>query len=152
MTDNRPRVLIVDDDQAFLETAAAVLDPEEFDVTTASSPAAGLVAVARGHYHVICADWRMPGIDGVEFLRMVTATGPPSGCILMTGHHEELLDQVAPSDRKYLGFLKKPCSPEHFLDRVRHYAGMAAMKRATDMLRETIENRDSAAPAGGEKP
>ncbi len=133
------RVLLVDDDPNFLMTMRAILG--DFDVTACTSADEGMAALAKRPYHVVCADWQMPGIDGLEFLRRVMGNGFDVGCILITAHPVDFIERVPWVDRKMLGILQKPFKPEELLDRVRHYAGMAAMRRALSALKVVIEGQ-----------
>ncbi len=67
------RVLLVDDEKAFLEQAKLFLEKEdeEFDITTASSAKEGLDHIDNDDFDVIVSDYQMPGMDGLEFLEKV---------------------------------------------------------------------------------
>ncbi len=67
------RVLLVDDDITLLESMALILS-EEFSVRSANSGVQALRMLEREPFHVVCADWQMPGMDGVEFFRAVPAS------------------------------------------------------------------------------
>jgi DNA-binding response OmpR family regulator len=70
-----PRILIVDDDQITLDTYARVLRLTNYDVVTAVSAEAGLHEVDLRRPDAILLDLRMPGSDGLEFLRRLRARG-----------------------------------------------------------------------------
>lgn len=137
------RVLLVDDDIGLLETMAAILC-ERFLVRTATSGEEALAVLERECFHVVCADWQMPGMDGVEFFRTVaTKRYAIQPCfILVTAHAADLLDQVAYDDRKVLGVLYKPFSPDQLLDRVQQFAGVAQLKRSSATLQAVILGGD----------
>jgi CheY-like chemotaxis protein len=70
----RARILIVDHDEGTVETYARLLRLEGYDVRTArSSPEEGLRDVESNPPDAIIVDFRMPVIDGLEFLRRVRA-------------------------------------------------------------------------------
>jgi two-component system response regulator HupR/HoxA len=133
------RVLLVDDDIRLLESMAAVL-AEQFAVRCSTSALHALTLIDSGAFHVVCADWQMPGMDGVEFFRelcvMKLAITP---CfMLVTAHASELLDRVPFENRKMLGMLRKPFSPEQLIDRVRQFAGVAQLKRSSAVLKAAL--------------
>ena len=133
------RVLLVDDDVQLLESMAAVLS-EQFTVRTCASGPEALRLLDQEPFHVVGADWQMPGMDGVTFFQAVTrrrlATLP---CfILITAHAGELLDQVPYQDRKMLGMLQKPFSPEQLIERVNQFAGVAQLKRSNAALKAVV--------------
>lgn len=133
------RVLLVDDDTRLLESMEAVLS-EQFTVRICASGPEALRLLDREPFHVVCADWQMPGMDGVTFFQAVTrrrlALLP---CfILITAHAGELLDQVPYEDRKMLGMLRKPFSPEQLIERVNQFAGVAQLKRSNAALKAVV--------------
>jgi CheY-like chemotaxis protein len=139
MTKRVYRVLVVDDDPTLVETMRAVLEAD-FDVTTCNSAREALELLTCEAFDVICADWQMPGIDGVEFFRLLSRRSVlrTSGCILFTAHAEALFEQVAWHDRKMLGFLRKPFRPSDLVERVTHFAHVASMKRSSRELSATV--------------
>ncbi len=136
------RVLLVDDDFPLLESMAAVLS-EQFVVHSATSGPQALHLMKRENYHVVCADWQMPGMDGVEFFQQVDALNlAQKPCfILITAHANELLDRVPYEDRKMLGMLRKPFSPQQLIERVNQFAGVAHLKRSTAALSAALGER-----------
>ncbi|MEO7034150.1 MAG: response regulator [Polyangiaceae bacterium] len=133
------RVLLVDDDVDLLESAAAVL-AGHFEVRTCTSGPEALRVMEREPFHVVCADWQMPGMNGVEFFHAVAWRRLPiSPCfILVTAHAGELRGQVPYEDRKMLGMLRKPFSPEQLSERVTQFAGVAQLKRSNAPLKAVV--------------
>jgi CheY-like chemotaxis protein len=64
----KPTILVVDDDRAVVETFAAALHRDGFNVRTASSAEIGLREAADHHADAIILDLRMPLINGLGFL------------------------------------------------------------------------------------
>ena len=62
------RALIVDDDQAIRESAAALLKLQGFEVATAADGAEALTMFAREWYPVVITDSDVPLLDGIEFV------------------------------------------------------------------------------------
>lgn len=68
-----PRVLVVDDDPAALQTTQAQLLPEGYEVTLAAGGAAALEHLAREPGDLVICDLMMPGLDGYEVARAFKA-------------------------------------------------------------------------------
>jgi DNA-binding response OmpR family regulator len=136
------RVLLVDDDIRLLESMAAVL-ADQFIVRCSSSALQALGMIDREPFHVVCADWQMPGMDGVEFFQeLAQKTLAIKPCfILVTAHASELLDRVPYEDRKMLGMLRKPFSPDQLIERVKQFAGVAQLKRSSAALNAVLAER-----------
>jgi CheY-like chemotaxis protein len=137
------RVMVVDDDPDVRSSIEAVLS-EAFEVRTCENAMQALAVLAREDFHVICSDWQMPGMDGVEFFRRILAqpAWDAATCILVTGQFEELLKEVAWADRKRLGIVRKPFSPRAFMERVEQYANLSEMKRSIRRLHAIAGRED----------
>jgi two-component system KDP operon response regulator KdpE len=65
----KPKILIIDDDEALLKIARVGLEGEGFEVTTAKSGPEGLKAAYGNHPDLVILDIMMPGMDGLEVSR-----------------------------------------------------------------------------------
>lgn len=80
------RILIVDDEQEFLELMENRLHKRGFEVTTSPSGESALALLERESFDAMVLDVKMPGIDGIEVLRRVKSMRPELPVILLTGH------------------------------------------------------------------
>jgi DNA-binding NarL/FixJ family response regulator len=110
------RVLIVDD-QALVRRGFRMILDDEPDVTVVGEAATGLEAVeeaARLAPDVVLMDIRMPGLDGVEATRRITAAGPVPRVVVLTTF--DLDEHVVESIRAGAsGFLLKDVPPEELV-------------------------------------
>jgi PAS domain S-box-containing protein len=85
------RILHVDDDPDFAETAAALVEQidDRFDVETATSVGEGLDRLTDADFDCVVSDYDMPGQNGIEFLETVRADNPDLPFILYTGKGSE---------------------------------------------------------------
>ena len=65
------RILLVDDDEAFLSVTAIALESEGCVVNVANDAYAALAALNEDHPDVIVCDLNMPGLDGRELCHWV---------------------------------------------------------------------------------
>ncbi|WP_432974248.1 response regulator [Dactylosporangium sp. CA-233914] len=122
MTDG-VRVLIADD-QALIRAGLAGILGSEPGITVAGEAADGTAAVQAvraGGVDVVLMDLRMPGMDGIEATRQITADpGASSGVavLVLTTFETDVnvLDAVAAGARGYLG---KDADPETVVDAIR---------------------------------
>lgn len=71
----RPKILLVDDNQANLITLRAVLDSPNYEVVEASSGLAAVTLCEEDEFALIVLDVHMPGIDGFETAKQIKAGG-----------------------------------------------------------------------------
>ena len=64
----KKKILVVDDETAFLETIKMRLEANDYEVTTASSGKAALDKLKTTNPDAILLDIMMPGLDGLEVL------------------------------------------------------------------------------------
>ncbi|NJB67813.1 response regulator RpfG family c-di-GMP phosphodiesterase [Desulfobaculum xiamenense] len=139
MSDERRKILFVDDDANLLASYARQLR-KRYDVETAESGAAGLRAVGElGPFCVIVSDFRMPGIDGLQFLSACREVSPDSSRILLTGFAELEVAIKAVNEGSIFRLLTKPCHPEILVralsDGVRQYE---LVQSERELLEETV--------------
>jgi DNA-binding NtrC family response regulator len=81
------RVLVVDDEEDFLETIVNRLNKRNIDTTGAPSGEKALELMEEKLFDVVILDIKMPGgMDGIEALREIKKIRPLTEVILLTGH------------------------------------------------------------------
>ena len=117
-TPERPRVLLVDDDEAITGALAAFLGRSGFEVRVAGDGRAGLIEVERDVPDLIVCDVLMPHIDGREFVRRVRARQLWLPIILLTQVGESW-ERSAALDEGADDYLNKPFDPHELISRIR---------------------------------
>ncbi|MEW5725152.1 MAG: HD domain-containing phosphohydrolase [Thermodesulfobacteriota bacterium] len=119
------KVLFVDDDLEVLRTVQRRFKAI-YNLEVAASGPEGLEAVTRhGPFAVVVSDYRMPGMDGIEFLTRIKEIAPDTVRIMLTGQPDLDLAIKAVNEGHVYRFLTKPC-PNDILaraieDGLRHY-------------------------------
>ena len=80
------KILLVDDETEFLDTLSERMRARGMDVTTSASAREALQAVEGGSFDAVVLDLMMPGMDGLEALRILKQKDPKLQVILLTGH------------------------------------------------------------------
>jgi len=80
------RVLIVDDEEDFVEQLSERLALRDYHVTSCFSGEEAVQKLKQYNFDVVILDVAMPGIDGVETLRQVKQLKPLTEVIMLTGH------------------------------------------------------------------
>ena len=102
-----PRVLLVDDEQEFVNTLSERLRTRSIESNIAYSGEDALEMLKSGGADIIVLDLMMPGIDGIETLRRVKRLDPNVEVIILTGHGSDR-EQAAAEDLGAFAYLRKP--------------------------------------------
>ena len=78
-------ILIVDDDAVFRAALRRYLEREGFDVVSVGDATTGLERIETNPFDLVLTDLRMPGVDGIEFLRRMRRLDPELLSIVVTG-------------------------------------------------------------------
>lgn len=129
-------VLVVDDEVPALEELTYLLrqDPRVERATAASDPAAALrdlsqMVVAGERLDAVFLDVRMPGLDGLDFSRLLNAFTAPPAVVFVTAHEDAAVEafEVGAVD-----YLLKPVRPERLAEAIRRIVAAAAGAPAHD--------------------
>lgn len=111
------RVLLVDDEEAYLRTAAKIFQRSGIK-TTVCVDGRHVPALVRLHNcQVVVLDLKIPGIDGLDILREVKRVLPKVQVIILTGH-AAADDAALCMTSGAFDFLIKPVDMEYLLERV----------------------------------
>ncbi|OQY48780.1 MAG: hypothetical protein B6240_04345 [Desulfobacteraceae bacterium 4572_87] len=109
-----PHVLVVDDEISFCRHIQAILEGEGYDVDTAHE-AKGAIGLLNSHsYDILLTDMRMPGIQGIELIKLVLKLDLDISCIIMTAYGT-ISSAVNAIKEGASDYLEKPFEPETLL-------------------------------------
>jgi DNA-binding NtrC family response regulator len=80
------RVLVVDDEADFLETIVMRLRRRKIDALGVDGGKKALELVENERFDVVVLDVLMPGMDGIETLKLLKKKDPFIEVIILTGH------------------------------------------------------------------
>ncbi len=83
--DDKPRVLVVDDEKFIRDILADFLSMEGHVVRTAEDGAAALLELNKTRFDLVISDLKMPRMGGLELLKRIAAEHPDTLTIIMTG-------------------------------------------------------------------
>jgi DNA-binding NtrC family response regulator len=119
------RVLLVDDEEEFVETLAQRLEVREFDVTTALNGADALERLEHEEVDLVILDLQMPGVDGIAVLRKIKELKPLIEVIMLTGH-ATVETAIEGMKLGAFDFLIKPTETEELVEKINRAFGRKA--------------------------
>ena len=103
----RPRILVVDDEASIRELLSKTLALAEYDVDTAQDGRAAVERLRLGHYDLLIADLKMPGLDGLSLIREAKRLNVELPVIIITGFSTES-SAIEAVNLGVAGYLTKP--------------------------------------------
>jgi putative nucleotidyltransferase with HDIG domain len=83
--EDRPRILVVDDEKVIRDMLADFLGMEGYSVRTAEDGTSALGELTRNHYDVVISDLKMPKMGGIALLDEISKAAPNALTVIMTG-------------------------------------------------------------------
>ncbi|GAB4387739.1 MAG: hypothetical protein Kow0025_03010 [Thermodesulfovibrionales bacterium] len=149
-------ILVVDDEAIVLRSCERILRPEGYQVDTSASAAEGLKMLDSKPYDLVITDIKMPGMDGLEFIRRIRAKDPALSIVLITGYpSQESIKEAL--EMRIVDYLPKPFSPALLTDVVGKAVelarkGVSAEPEEEDFTAETAARLDEIIAAHKGKP
>ena len=112
------RILLIDDEPDFLETLAERMRPRGMDVTTSTSAVEALATVEEKAVDAVVLDLMMPGMDGLQAVKIMKEKKPELQIILLTGH-ATVQKGVEAIKLGATEFLEKPASIEVLTEKIK---------------------------------
>jgi CheY-like chemotaxis protein len=132
MSEAKPRILIVDDEEAILETLTFTFE-DDYEVHTAADARRALeILDVHQPFAVVLTDQRMPNMTGVEFLAKVYERHPATTRIILTGFADMDAIVKAINDGHVYAYIPKPWEQESLKQ---------VVKRAAELHRLNCENQ-----------
>ncbi len=125
------KIAIVDDEQDMRQSISQWLALSGFDTETFASAEDALKSLGNDYPGVVVSDIKMPGMDGMQFLKRLMSVDSALPVIMITGHGDVPMAVEAMRVGAY-DFLEKPFNPDKMTE---------LAKKATQSRRLTLDNR-----------
>jgi len=111
------RVLLVDDEVEFVETLVKRMKKRGLDVHGVKSGEEAIEALEHSQPEVVVMDVKMPGMNGIEVLKIIKKLNPLVEVIMLTGHASLELAMQGMESGAY-DYLMKPMDLDELLYKI----------------------------------
>ncbi len=137
------KVLLVDDETDFLEALSQRMEARGMNVSTSSNAAEALKKVQEEGFDAIVLDLQMPGMDGIEALKMIKKENPEIQIILLTGH-ATVEKGIEAMKLGAMDFVEKPSDIETLTEKIKKAQAKKIVlveKRTEEKLKDILGNK-----------
>ncbi|MFH1887326.1 MAG: response regulator [Pseudomonadota bacterium] len=137
------KVLLVDDEEEFVEAFSERLTARGLSVDTVGSGMEALEKVRSGSYDAVILDLFLPQLDGIETLKIMLKSNPDLQVILLTGQ-ASLQKGIEAMKLGALNFLEKPANIEKLMGQIREAKAnrmLLTNKRLEDKMSDILQTK-----------
>lgn len=134
-------VMIVDDEEDFLETLVKRLEKRDLKVIGAKSGEEALELLQESPVDVVVLDVKMPGMDGIEALKEIKRRHPLVEVVLLTGHASTEV-AIKGMELGAFDYLMKPIGMDELLYKVQDAYERVSIKKQKIKRMEGVMNTD----------
>ena len=144
---SHPKILVIDDESAILDTVRILLRREGFEVFTALGGVQGVEKLGEVRPDLVLTDVRMPGSNGLDILSAARQLDPTLPVILMTAQ-VSLQSAIRAVNEGAFYYLQKPFANDDLVAICRRAAESRQLKRENQVLRTEIRRRERGGTGG----
>ena len=137
------KVLLVDDEEQFLDALAQRLETRGIKVDSVTSGEDAVKKVEDQNFDAIIVDLAMPGIDGIETLKRIKDKRPDLEIIMLTGH-ATVKSGIEAMKFGAEDFLEKPVDLNELLEKIgeaKNKRMLVVEKGHQDEVRKIIKSK-----------
>jgi DNA-binding NtrC family response regulator len=137
------KVLVVDDEQEFLDTLAERMRDRGMDVSTTTSATDALKKAEEESYDAIVLDLMMPEMDGLEVLKALKKKKPELQIVLLTGH-ATLAKGIEAMKLGAIDFIEKPADLKILIEKIKEAKAQKIVlveKQIQEKMKDIIQGK-----------
>ncbi len=131
------KVLLVDDEELFLESTSLALAGRGCQVRIAGDAEEAIMQLESRFFDVVVLDVRMPGMDGMVLLRKLNVERPTLKVLMLTGHATVAM-AIEAMKLGAFDFLSKPCKIDELIKVIGHAAEQGQLERSNIALKDEL--------------
>ncbi|MCH8247192.1 MAG: sigma-54-dependent Fis family transcriptional regulator [Bacteroidetes bacterium] len=135
-----PSILVVDDEASIRRTLREILEYEDFNVDEAEDGEAAVGKMKSSQYDVVLLDVKMPKMDGMEVLQVVSDQQWDIPIVMISGHGT-IETAVEATKLGAFDFVEKPPDLNRLLLTIRNALDRGQLEAENRRMRQTIAQR-----------
>jgi len=141
---NAPRILFVDDERNVLRSLERLFLEEEYEIFTAASGQEGLETIEQsGPFQLLVSDYRMPSMNGVDFLSEVCRRWPETERTILSGYADTAAIVAAINEGQIYKFIAKPWNDDDLLRTIREVLDRYELRASNRRLLEELSTANA---------
>lgn len=139
----KAKVLLVDDEEDFIQTLSQRLEVRGLQVTGATRGAEAVELVDRQEFDAIVLDLAMPGMDGMETLKRIRENHPDAEIIILTGH-ASIKTSIEAMKLGAEDYLEKPVDMQELLKKIEeamHKRVLVLRKQSKEEIEKILKSK-----------
>ncbi|MCK9265059.1 MAG: response regulator [Desulfobulbaceae bacterium] len=139
----KANVLLVDDEEQFLDALSSRLETRGYRVDTVTSGEDAVDLIEGKSFDAIVLDLAMPGLDGLETLKRIKEKNPDLEIIMLTGH-ATVKSGIEAMKMGAEDFLEKPVDLKELLDKIgeaKHKRMLVVEKKRQEEVNKIIKSK-----------
>lgn len=117
------KILLIDDDEWIRDSLNVFFEAEGCHLLALETAEEGLEALKSQFFDLIIVDYKLPGLDGLEFLKRIGTTHMGSLKIMITAYRNDRLVSEA-KKANVQGFIEKPFTSDTIMSSLAHLIKM----------------------------
>ncbi|MBW2576224.1 MAG: response regulator [Deltaproteobacteria bacterium] len=140
---NKHTILIVDDEELVLEFIKRTLADDDYNILTALSGQEGLDKLKNHEVNMIISDYKMPEMNGLEFLEKVKIAYPGILTIMLTIHADIEIAIQAINQAGIYKFILKPWDDTDFKITIKRALESLQVVKERNFLMEKVKTHEA---------
>ena len=136
-------ILIVDDEEMILKSICRALRNEDYRILTATNGEKGLAMLKDHEVQLVISDQRMPGMNGIDFLKRIKREYPQILTIMLTGNAEIEIAMNAINEAGVYKFILKPWDDNNLKVTIRRALETLELICERDSLLQQVKTQDA---------
>lgn len=139
MHDEKPKVLIIDDEVGMCETLEDILEEHEFIAESAYDGKTGLKKIKEKKFNAVILDLKLPDLNGIDVLEKIKKYSPEIEVIIITAYAtlENAIDAI---NKGAYGYITKPIDVNELINFLKQAIEKQKLIEENKKLRELNEN------------